>query len=114
MGAETVHTNELRRLEFVKTTSESAFSNTFKIAHSLYSTMRTRLPLPGSVDAQIKSVESKVTELTAPRINQLQDASGDWLTYADDKVAFGPCAWLRCWAPSLLTSRKASWNASCH
>ncbi len=88
MGSETVHGNELRRLEFVKTTSESVFSNTFKIAHSLYSSVRTRVP--GSVDKQITSVESKVTEFTAPQLNKLQDVSGDLLTYADSKVAPSP------------------------
>ena len=87
MGAETVHANELRRLEFVKSTSESVLGNSFKIAHGLYSNLRTRIPLPGQLDAQIKTVESKVTEFTAPRLNQLQDVSGDWLTYADGKVA---------------------------
>ena len=92
MGSETVHGNELRRLEFVKTTSESVFSNTFKIAHSLYSSLRTRVP--GSVDKQITSVESKVTELTAPQLNKLQDVSGELLTYADGKVAPSPSRWL--------------------
>ena len=98
MGSETVHTNELRRLEFVKSTSESVFSGTFKLAHSVYSTARTRIPVPGSVDAQIKNMESKVTEFTAPKLNQLQDYSGDWLTYADGKVAALRCP-LRVSAP---------------
>ena len=104
MGAETVHANELRRLEFVKSTSESVFSGTFKIAHSVYSTARTRIPVPGSVDAQIKNVESKVTEFTAPKFNQLQDYSGDWLTYADGKVAALPGVRSRIRAPRACAS----------
>ena len=98
MGSETVHANELRRLEFVKTTSESVFSNGFKIAHSLYSSVRTRVP--GSMDKQITSVESKVTEITAPQLNKLQDVSGEWLTYADGKVAPSPSSWRDRAAPS--------------
>ena len=100
MGAETVHASELRRLEFVKSTSESVFGRTFKIAHSLYSTARTRIPVPGPVDAQIKNMESKVTEFAAPKLNQLQDYSGEWLTFADGKVAALPGVLRECAAPA--------------
>ena len=113
MGSETVHANELRRLEFVKSTSESVLGNSFKIAHSLYSNLRTRIPLPGSVDAQIKTVESKVTEFTAPKLNQLQDVSGDWLTYADGKVALAPGVCLACLAPCVLRSRELLERSVC-
>ena len=87
MGAEPVNTQpDLRRLEFVKSYSESIFGSTFKLADSIYRTTRAHAPLPGFVDVRVKQAENKFSEFSVPALNFVQDRATQLLTVVDCKV----------------------------
>lgn len=87
MGAAVENSNDLKRLNFIKSYSIFALDKTYSIASNIYTTGKGYAP--ASLEPRIKAVEEKVTEVSSPLVSKLQDRSENALQTLDSKAS--PC-----------------------